>query len=332
MIPLFAPPPAVPMRHPTSFPPAPAQHMPIPHSLLQPLAPTTQEAQYQQNMPAPLRPLDPVIDAPPSTGTVTISQLATLRSSTPATLDPLAVLGAPQHHALSPAPSAPTLLPPSQPQGSQFVQGFQNFASSPSLSAPPSSGGTVTFSFNSASQAIQHPSSRQAFVHLNTMLSSSNGIDTARAPNGIGTFASFSIVTPPPASTTPSQPPPTAAASQFTQSSMTGNMYFGPSHAYDNSQMTVLSQPAISISVCDPTTPSTPPAAPRRGIVTAKTSGGYIPAPGQAMVNMDKTTLFTPANPPRPGSPRTPRTPKSPKSPGGPTTVPHSPKSPKPDT
>lgn len=324
MIPLFTPPPAAPMRHPTSFP-QPVQQMPLPPNFANLPAPTTYQGQYPQNLPAQTR-TDSLVDAPPLVGTVTLSQLANLRSSNPPLVDTSsASQSAPQY--IPAVTSSALQAPPSQPLSpygqplSTYGQGFQHITPP---SAPPSSGGTLSFSISS-SQSVPHPSSRQAFVHLANLVPTSSDIGTASAPNGIGTFASFSVGAP----ATPNQiSVPSAPPTHYTQSSMTGSMFLGMPHASDVSH--ALPQPAISISICDPPNASNPSSNSRKGSVTAKTSGGYIPAPGQALVNMDKTTLFTPTNPPRPGSPRTPRTPKSPKSPGS--TTPHSPKSPKPDT
>ena len=115
------------------------------------------------------------------------------------------------------------------------------------------------------------------------------------------------------------QPLPTQHSSFY----MSNTTSTGPNTSYQVLSSQPQSQPSISISVYD----SDPV-----GVTSNSSRSAYVPAPGQAFVNMDKTTLFTPSNPPRPGSPRSPRTPKSPKSPKSPgSSAPHTPKSPRPD-
>lgn len=150
----------------------------------------------------------------------------------------------------------------------------------------------------------------------------------AQAPNGVGMFGSFQAFSPPAA-------PSSSATSSASNSFVMGSETSGSNTRYE---MAVSShpQPAISISMYDApdaaTDASTVSSSSRRSSTNRSIHAGYVPAPGQAPVNMDKTTLFTPSNPPRPGSPRSPRTPKSPKTPKSPASpAPPSPKPDKPD-
>lgn len=121
-------------------------------------------------------------------------------------------------------------------------------------------------------------------------------------------------------------PPPSSAAHPVASHSTPSFVMSNPSSGL-NSSYQVFSpapppqhhtQPTISISVYE---------SDHSPMNSSSSRSVYVPAPGQAFVNMDKTTLFTPSNPPRPGSPRSPRTPKSPKSPKSPgSSAPHTPK------
>jgi hypothetical protein len=261
------------------------------------------------------------IDDPPATGTVTISQLTSMRTSANSLTGNLNNLHMHQQHGMVPLASNVTV-------SANFPVNYDK--ASPRYNSmamePPTQGGTVNLSMNvsagSGQASIAPPASMTLHAPMSgasslrsTISEASSGISAQQAPNGVGTFGSF----------------PTTSSSSAPSITM---MTFPGMEIHKTPATTAPTQPAISISMYDVSGGSSQgfTASPNiRSPFIAKSMAGYVPAPGQVHVNMDKTTLFTPSNPPRPGSPRT-RTPKSPRSPKSPaSTAPHSPKSPKPD-
>lgn len=292
--------------------PAPqAPHLaPVPSSTMGYTSDMAHSAPQQGQETFSTRPSVLPADAPPAVGTVTLSQLASMRTSGSSPTIDTGALRTSNNLNFQPSTSAHSDPAPTETNYAHttFRMGVPNTELTSSLGTP---------NYQMSQHLSQAPSQ-----HLNTASTAANraftpqgnaglAVNALQAPNGVGTFGSFSTASPHHSTA------PIISYPEIHTSVSTSDTY------------QAMTQPAISISMYEAPGGTTSSPSGRRGSFVAKSTGGYIPAPGQAHVNMDKTVLFTPSNPPRPGSPRPPRSPKSPKSPNS--TAPHSPKSPRPE-
>lgn len=247
-------------------------------------------------------------------------------SSTAPSSHPAAALPTTTHHARPPhntGGSRQAALPVrASHQNALPLAANSSYGHAPTSYDNEGSSGTANFStsmFQSDNSFRQMPPNQPSMpgAHpINTSRSSSNNLPRADTPipgghNGTTEFINYQAYAAPHSSSGHTM---SSQQSSFMMNTSTAN----DTPAYQSMASQNHSQPTISISVYE----SEP-----LPMNSSSSRSMYVPAPGQAFVNMDRTTLFTPSNPPRPGSPRSPRTPKTPKSPKTPiTSAPHTPK------